>query len=199
MRRIVFSSIALMVAFCAVLASAKPVYAAVQDRPPGASLPLNAIYPSGCHTEAYGPGKPATNPGNEWKPNCWVGNGYITDAFYVAGVQVIDGDYGCNNGGRDGQYGPNTEAGVKCFQEFYAQTADGIVGPTTWYFEGQTLFYTGKGANYWVYSVNNDPNRFIKNDFTGADGHFGQYSIKCHEGGYLFSDIQYPNPNVPCT
>lgn len=199
MRRIFFSSIALMVAFCAVLAPAKTVYAAGQDKPRSAVRAANTLYPSGCHAEAYGPGRPATNPGDEWEPNCWVGNGYLTNAFYVAGIQVIDGDYGCNNGGRDGQYGPNTEAGVKCFQESFGQSADGVVGPDTWYYEGLTLFYTGSGSDYWIYSVNNDDNRFIKNDFTGGDGHFGQYSIKCHEAGYLFSDIEYTNPSLPCT
>lgn len=213
MGRALFKLITSVIALSTVLALAEPVHAAVHSAGRGNAhavgllrqdaamnnLPdyTGTLYPSGCHTFGYGSQPPTGDPGSDWQPNCWVGNGYITGAVYVAGIQRIDGDYGCNNGGLDGLYGPNTEAGVKCFQAFFAQTEDGIVGPDTWYFEGATLYYSGSGTNYWIYSVLDDDNRFLKGDYDD-NGKFGPYTLKCGETGLLFSDDNYPNPKVPC-
>lgn len=214
MRQTLFRLAAILVALCTVLAVAGPAEAAPSrdarsaapsartDVPPGGArtAAAAAVYPSGCHTEAYGRENPAIGAGTDWMPNCWVGSGYITNAVFVAGIQVEDGDWGCNNGGKDGQFGPNTEAGVKCFQRNRGISADGIVGSDSWWNYGDVLYYTGAVSNYWQFTLSGDIyiNRFVKGDYTDASGHFGPYALRCGETSLLFYDGPYPNPKVPC-
>ncbi|MDL4813169.1 peptidoglycan-binding domain-containing protein [Actinomadura opuntiae] len=144
------------------------------------------------------PGDANGNARNDFKPNCWVGDNYITGALFVAGIQVINHDFGYNDGGRDGLYGPNTKAGVKAWQSDHSRTADGIVGPNTWYDYGDVLYYSYTGSNFWAYNVAGDANRFFKANYKGTDGHFGPWSIRCGEVGFEFGTINYPNPKAPC-
>jgi Putative peptidoglycan binding domain len=167
------------------------------------SLPAGGtLYPSGCHTYGYGPvGSDVFGHGNapaNWKPNCWLGESYINNAVYVAGIQVIDGDEGFNNGGRDGQFGPNTQTGVEEFQRAAEIGVDGIVGPQTWTTYGKALYWEYDGSNYWAYNVGTDIARFTKGAYTDGEGHYGPWGVHCGEVGFLFGDINYPNPKVPC-
>jgi hypothetical protein len=159
-----------------------------------------ANYPSGCATYAYGNNSPNIGAGTDWQKDCWVGSGYLTNAMFIAGIQVINADWRFNSGGRDGQYGPNTENGIKSFQTNRGLTADGVVGSDTWWNYGDVLFFTGTGPNYWTFSVSGDPysNRFLKANYVDANNHFGNYSLRCGETSFVFGTSPYPNPSVPC-
>lgn len=85
--------------------------------------------------------------------NTYLGDGYQNDSLYVYVVQhelnrIDDRDQteyhvgiGCNAGVEDGLWGPNTKRAVKAFQSYNNLSADGIVGPNTWYALHQYFLY----------------------------------------------------------
>jgi len=78
-----------------------------------------------CNTVATG----------DWSNNCQVSEGNISN--FVYGIQQainVSGD-GCSALTVDGDFGPATKTGVKCFQavaNFPTNEQDGIVGQMTW-------------------------------------------------------------------
>jgi hypothetical protein len=53
---------------------------------------------------------------------------YVT----LAQTELINKGYSCGKTGADGDFGKNTEAAVKAFQQDHGLTVDGIIGPATW-------------------------------------------------------------------
>ncbi len=47
-------------------------------------------------------------------------------------LQRLLTDFGYDPGAIDGEFGPNTEAAVKQFQDDFLLASDGVVGPETW-------------------------------------------------------------------
>ena len=83
-----------------------------------------------------------------WNNNCTVSEGNISND--VSAIQLAIDDTGlCPSIVQDGDFGPNTEAAVKCFQKAKGLSQDGIVGPNTWGALRDTLWLSGEG-NGWV-------------------------------------------------
>ncbi|HEY7414313.1 MAG TPA: peptidoglycan-binding domain-containing protein [Ktedonobacteraceae bacterium] len=84
----------------------------------------------GSHS-AFAAGCNATATGS-WSNNCQTSEGNIS-LFTVAIQYVVTySGTGCTTHGIDGDFGPNTFAGVECFQRAKHIGIDGIVGPQTW-------------------------------------------------------------------
>ncbi len=59
-----------------------------------------------------------------------IQNGASGDAVRL--LQRLLTDFGYDPGAIDGEFGPNTEAAVKQFQDDFLLASDGVVGPETW-------------------------------------------------------------------
>jgi len=126
-----------------------------------------SVYPRGCPTIAHGamlyPTGGSNAPG-DWNPNCYVGDSsaYLENANYVLGVQYLiqSNGYGCGaNDGYDGEEGPITNAGVKCWQKARGLSQDGVVGPNTWQSLGfHTLYDPVLSGHYYYYLVFSEGN-----------------------------------------
>lgn len=85
--------------------------------------------------------------------NAYLGDGFQNERLYVFVAQhelnrIDDRDQkdyhkgiGCYAGAEDGYWGPNTKGAVKAFQSYNSLSADGIVGPDTWYALHQYFLY----------------------------------------------------------
>jgi peptidoglycan hydrolase-like protein with peptidoglycan-binding domain len=74
-------------------------------------------------------------------PNSWARLDPPTIARGASGsavrlLQRLLTDFGYDPGAVDGEFGANTEAAVKRFQDDFLLSADGVVGPETWGFLG---------------------------------------------------------------
>lgn len=82
---------------------------------------------------------------------------------------------GINVGNIDGIYGPNTANGVKMFQKRYGLTVDGVVGPDTyWYLGESTGAYLGGTRKF--------GSRPLSIGMTGSD--VGQLQNRLNAAGY---------------
>lgn len=92
---------------------------------------------SGCNATATG----------LWSNNCQTSEGNIS--LFTAAIQyvVTYSGTGCTTHGIDGDFGPNTFAGVECFQRAKRIGIDGIVGPQTWGTMENTLDCVGSSPN----------------------------------------------------
>jgi peptidoglycan hydrolase-like protein with peptidoglycan-binding domain len=71
---------------------------------------------------------------DDWRNNMTISQG--DSSAYTVAIQAMLLILGYNDGGQlkvDGSFGPITAAAVKQFQSANGLTADGIVGPNTWY------------------------------------------------------------------
>lgn len=102
--------------------------------------------PNACNTTATG----------SWSNNCTTYETNISN--FVVAIQTAVNESGttfnghtCSTGGIDGDFGPNTFNGVKCFQGAEKIGIDGIVGPQTWgNLYGQLKYdQTISGFNYY--------------------------------------------------
>ena len=97
------------------------------------TLGFRTAFAAGCNSTATG----------SWSNNCQTSEGNIS-LFTVAIQTVVTYSHtGCTTRGIDGDFGPNTLTGVKCFQKAKHIPNDGIVGPQTWGKMEDTLICTG--------------------------------------------------------
>ena len=94
---------------------------------------------AGCNTAATG----------SWANNCTVSEGSVS--HLVLGVQqVLNGFGSCGELVADGDFGPMTQAAVRCWQADDGIASDGIVGPVTWS-EMQASLRKGPAVGQWQY------------------------------------------------
>ena len=74
--------------------------------------------------------EPTPDPDPKTKPTLKRGSTgpYVT----LAQTELINKGYSCGSSGADGQFGKNTEAAVKAFQQDHGLKIDGIIGDQTW-------------------------------------------------------------------
>ena len=74
--------------------------------------------------------QPTPEPTPETKPTLKRGSkgAYVT----LAQTELINKGYSCGSQGADGDFGRNTEAAVKAFQQDHGLKVDGIIGAQTW-------------------------------------------------------------------
>lgn len=126
------------------------------------TLTSGAASAAGCNTAAT----------YSWTNNCTVSEGAIS--HYVVAIQmIVDSQEICASLNIDGDFGPATLNGVKCFQREYNITADGIVGPQTWTTMRNSLYFynTAGGWNYY-YSNGVGLVDFRRNN-TNGDWYYG--------------------------
>jgi putative peptidoglycan binding protein len=97
----------------------------------------NPAFASGCNSTATG----------SWSNNCQTTEGNISLFTVAIQIVVTDSGTGCTTKGIDGDFGPNTLAGVKCFQSKKHIGVDGMVGPQTWGTMEDVLECVGDVAN----------------------------------------------------
>jgi peptidoglycan hydrolase-like protein with peptidoglycan-binding domain len=90
------------------------------------------------------PPAPAAPPVQEGGKGPVLAKGLTGDP--VKRLQERLGELGFDAGGADGQFGPNTDAAVKAFQQSRGLAVDGVVGPDTWNKLGITVTGEVHGA-----------------------------------------------------
>lgn len=126
------------------------------------------------------PTAPASPPAQEGGKGPVLAKGVAGDP--VTRLQERLGQLGFDPGGIDGQFGPNTDAAVRAFQQNRGIAVDGIVGPETWNKLGITVEGTVEGGKGPVLKrgLSGDPVKRLQErlaelgfDAGGADGQFG--------------------------
>lgn len=144
------------------------------------SVVASATQPPAAPPAAPAPAAPATEEGGQGPV---LKRGLTGEP--VTKLQERLGQLGFDPGGVDGQFGPNTDAAVKAFQQSRGIDVDGIVGPQTWNKLGITVEGTatpqegGKGPVL-RRGLSGDPVKRLQErlaelgfDPCGADGAFG--------------------------
>ena len=138
----------------------------------------NTLYPNGCQTAASG----------SWNLTCWAGENYVNRANLVTAVQRMVLGEGCNPGGIDGQFGPNTQAAVECFQNEMGIGVDGKVGPVTWgTFNGHLSNPTYYGPDQVVWSEGS------QKDIILQEPNLNEWFVEGLHGTYVRMNTSGPN------